>query len=69
MTSCDQYRAIRLWGEALSSHPCFIQEQQRLAERTNAPLDAICTRHGSEIWATVRDLPSDHRFRVAYERG
>lgn len=60
----SRYVAIRVWGERLGSYEYYIAGQQRLAEKMQAPLDALYERNG--IWTCVSDLKADHDFRKAY---
>jgi len=52
-----KYPYIQLWGAFLGSEKSYIKGQQELAERENAPDDAIFRRHGG-TWATFDKLSS-----------
>jgi len=66
MNKPNTYLAIALWGKQLGSMPYYITNQQELASREGAPIDAIYLGHNGK-WVTVEDLRERHPFRTTYE--
>lgn len=66
MNKASDYPLIRLWGTRMGSTSSYVQDQQVLAVRDNAPVRAIFRQHSVGIWITVDDLPATHPFRVQF---
>jgi hypothetical protein len=49
------YHHIRAWGELLKSFPYYIQTQQELAAREQAPVNATFRRDNG-TWATADEI-------------
>ena len=66
----NKYKAIDLWGRMMGSFTNYIEWQQDMAEEAEedgAPVDAIYKKYEGG-WVTVRDLSTDHEFRINYEK-
>ena len=55
------YEYINAWGYLLSSDRYYIQAQQKIALRDNAPCDAIYFSKDKNRWCTLRDVDSIQR--------
>lgn len=64
MAKPSDYRAIALWGNQLGSYAYYVELEQNLASRENAPLDALFQR--DEKWVCVSDLKPDHWFHAMF---
>lgn len=58
------YRHIRAWGRMLSSHDYYISDQQELASKEHAPLDATYRDVGPDgRWHTFGEVTRDDTRR------
>jgi hypothetical protein len=53
-----EYKWIRTWGRHMGSFSYYIEDQQKLAARDGAPLDAIY-KDGFGTWKTIDDILND----------
>lgn len=51
--SPEDYLHIAAWGRQLGSHQYYIENQQKRAFETGAPVNAIYEEHGTGRWVTV----------------
>jgi len=57
----SKYQALRIWGQDMGSSANHIENEQAVAEASNAPLDAIFRRDG--VWLTLTDMPNKNKQR------
>jgi hypothetical protein len=56
-----KYKHIFTWGKMIGSRDWYIKDMQSLAERDNAPLDAVC-KNDDGNWFCASKLDSHHHF-------
>jgi hypothetical protein len=53
-----KYQYLYAWDRMMGSFAYWIEDQQALAEKENAPTDAVYRTDGG-VWVTCRDIKSD----------
>lgn len=68
LDGCRKYKAIVFWGEQLGSYCSYVKQQQIIAFRENAPLNAIYKKDNGE-WETLDQVQNQAVIEIAKKRG
>jgi hypothetical protein len=62
----EEFVGVRAWGRYLGSFDYYIEQEQRRAVRTQAPIDALYYDDKKKAWVCVDSLSPTHPFREVY---